>query len=264
MTTDAARYWEDAHAGEESLNTVGWRGLGRAFNGWMYAVRRRVFRRVVSGHVPLSSSLRVLDIGSGTGFYLDLWRELGLQRIEGSDLSERAVLRLRAAYPDLPIHTLDLGGEASALAGEDYDLVSVMDVLFHITDEGDYARAIRNLGTLVRPGGYLVMSENLLADRVEAVTAQVSRSEAQILSSLRDAKLEVTACAPMFVLLNGPVDATGSWLPRWWTLLTKVVSRSETVGWVAGALLAPIELVAVRLVRRGPSTKLLVCRRADP
>jgi len=41
------------------------------------------------------------------------------------------------------------------------------------------------------------------------------------------------------------------------------VSRHEAIGWTLGALLTSIELSAVRRVHRGPSTKLLVCRRDD-
>lgn len=263
MTPGATAYWEDRHAAAESLDTVGWTGLGRSFNGWMYAVRRRVFARVVSAHVPINDDTRVLDIGSGTGFYLDLWRQLGARRIEGSDLSETAVARLRAAYPGVAIHELDVGSQQPSVSPAAYDAISAMDVLFHILDEDAYGRAIVNLGRLLAPGGRLVLSENLLAGEAHRGPAQVSRSESQVVRLLRDGGLEPLCRAPMFVLLNGPVDSDSRWLARWWTLVSKVASRNEALGWIAGALLMPIELIAVRLVRRGPSTKILVCRRVS-
>jgi 2-polyprenyl-3-methyl-5-hydroxy-6-metoxy-1,4-benzoquinol methylase len=263
MAVDATRYWEDRHASEESLDTVGWAGLGRAFNGRMYDVRRHVFRRVVQARVPIATDIKVLDIGSGTGFYLDIWSDLGVCRIEGSDLSQRAVERLRAAYPDTPIHQLDLGADnPPALGG--YDVVSAMDVLFHIVDDHAYARAVASLARLVVPGGHVVISENLLADRVERAPSQVSRSEAEILELLRSVGLQPVSRTPMFVLLNAPVDSSNVWLQRWWTLVTEAVSRNEAVGSALGTVLWPVELVALRLARRGPSTKLLVCRRIGP
>ncbi len=261
MMLGAAPYWEDRHAAAESLDTVGWTGLGRSFNGWMYAVRRRVFARVVSAHVPIRDDTRVLDIGSGTGFYLKLWTELGAPRVEGSDLSPTAVARLRAAYPDVPIHQLDIGALRPGVSPAGYDGVSAMDVLFHILDEDDYRRAIGNLAGLLAPDGHLVLSENLLADGVHRGPAQVSRSESEIVTLLREAGLEPVVQAPMFVLLNGPVDSHSRWLARWWTLVSKIASRNEALGWIVGALLMPIELAAVRFVRRGPSTKIVVCRR---
>jgi SAM-dependent methyltransferase len=261
MTVEPRSYWEEHHALGDSLDTVGWTGLGRAFNGWMYAVRRRVFKRIVPRHVPIGPDTRVLDIGSGTGFYLRLWRELGARQIDGRDLSARAVERLERAFPQSSIRAFDLGAEHPDLAPE-YDVVSAMDMLFHILDEDAYRRAIANLAALVRPGGHVVLTENLLDGRVVAAPAQISRSEAEILGLLREAGLEPLVQAPMFVLLNGPVDSTSRWLHLWWSLLTRVASFREALGWTLGALVAPFELVALRLVRRGPSTKLVVCRRS--
>lgn len=261
MAAEDSTYWDERHAADDSLDTVGWAGLGRAFNGWMYAVRRRVFRRVVGAHVPLDGDARVLDAGSGTGFYLDRWSELGARRVEGSDRSSFAVERLRAARPGAAIHQLDLSGPPEALPAGPYDAVSAMDMLFHIMDADGYARAFANLARLVRPGGHLVMSENLLAGRTETGPHQVSRSEEEILGLLRENGFEPVARAPMFVLLNGPVDSRSRLLHRWWGLVTRVVSYREWLGWLVGAVAFPLELVAVRLARRGPSTKLLVCRR---
>lgn len=261
MTPGTTQYWEDRHAAAESLDTVGWTGLGRSFNAWMYAVRKRVFKRVASAHVPVDADARVLDVGSGTGFYLDAWREIGASRIEGSDFSDTAVARLRAAYPDVPIHKLDIGAAETGIASASYDAVSAMDVLFHILDEEAYARAITNLAGLLRPRGHVVLSENLLARGVHRGPTQVCRTESQILALLAEAGLEPVAQAPMFVLMNTPIDSRSQWLARWFTLVSKVASRNEVFGWIAGALLMPIELIAVRLAGRGPSTKILVCRR---
>lgn len=264
VTTEARRYWENRHARGASLDSVGWTGLGHAFNGWMYEVRRRIFLRVVPRFLNVTPQTRVLDVGSGTGFYLRLWQELGAGHIEGSDLSERAVEWLRTEYPEMGMHVLDLGGEELTLEPGSYDAISAMDMLFHILDDDAYRRALGNLSRLLRPGGRVILTENMLEDRRESGPAQTSRSERQIVGWLAEAGLEPIACVPMFVLLNGPVDSTDPWLARWWTLLTKLVSRHEAIGWALGALLTPVELAAVRRVRRGPSTKLLVCQKAHP
>lgn len=262
-TETRQHYWEDRHARGASLDSVGWTGLGRAFNGWMYEVRRRIFLRVVPRFVTLTPQTRVLDVGSGTGFYLRLWRQLGAGRVEGSDLSERAVEWLRTEFPDTPMHVLDLGAEPLGLEPDSYDAVSAMDMLFHILDDDAYRRALGNLARLARPGGTVIITENMLDGRRLESPAQTSRSEQQIVQWLGEAGLQPIASVPMFVLLNGPADSTDPRLERWWTLLTKLVSRHEAIGWTLGALLTPIELVAVRRVRRGPSTKLLICRRSE-
>jgi SAM-dependent methyltransferase len=261
MALDAKRYWEDRLDADDSLGAVGWVGLGPAFNRWLYAVRRRVFRRVVRGQVELGEDSRVLDVGSGTGFYLGVWRDLGVTRIEGADLTDTATRRLRAAHSDTPIHQFDLGGDPSGLPDGEFDVISAMDVLFHIIDPVAYERAIMNLARLVRPGGQVVLTENLLASAPAVTAHQVSRTEKEILTLLERHGLEPSAKAAMFVLLNSPVDSESRLLRHWWSLLTRVAGASEPLGWLAGASLVPFELAAVRLVRRGPSTKILVCRR---
>src|SRR4051812_15466128 len=98
---DRRAYWEDRldrHPGREG---VGHAGLGEGLNGWMYRVRRRVFLRELAPLMDALPSRRVLDVGSGTGFYLDRWRELGAAAIVASDLTEVAVRRLRSANPDV-------------------------------------------------------------------------------------------------------------------------------------------------------------------
>jgi len=262
MPAEDTRYWERRHAADDSLDAVGWTGLGRSFNRWMYAVRRAVFSRAVRATVHPGPGTRVLDIGSGTGFYLDAWRALGAGHVEGSDLAETAAERLRRSHPGLPIHQLDLGGDRNELPDGPFDAVSAMDMLFHIMDEDAYARAVANLAVLVRPGGHVVLSENLLRDGRRFVgPVQISRSEDEIVGLLRANGLEPVRRDPMFVLLNGPVDSDNPLLKAWWGGLTRVVSFRDQLGNVLGAVLYPVELLAVRLARRGPSSKLLVCRR---
>src|SRR4051794_9078605 len=106
---DPERYWSDRLSQTFSLGGVGWLGLGESFNRWMYAVRRRVFARTLRGRVE--SHARVLDVGSGTGFYVALWRELGVKDVTGSDLTNVAVERLEDRFPGLRFEQLDISAE---------------------------------------------------------------------------------------------------------------------------------------------------------
>ena len=97
-------FWEGRLDEDWTETGVGYRALGRRFNTWMYRVRREVFLREV-GSLDLDwPRTRVLDVGSGTGFYVQAWRDLGAGSVTGCDLTQAAVDRLGVAdgVGDLP------------------------------------------------------------------------------------------------------------------------------------------------------------------
>ncbi len=261
-TFEPERYWSERLEQTYSLAGVGWLGLGEPFNRWMYAVRRRVFRRTIRASVDLEGA-RVLDVGSGTGFYVGLWRELGVADITGSDLTGVAVERLRYLFPEVRFEQLDISGDRPELGGP-YDAISAMDVLFHIVDDEGYARAFRNLATLLTPGGRLVFTENLLHAETQRAEYQTSRSLDEVEGLLRDAGLEVELRRPMFVLMNTPVDSDSAFLRRTWTAVNLLVQRGPRWGSLAGSVLYPIDVALSRWLTEGPSTEIVVCRKSGP
>ena len=94
------------------------------------------------------------------------------------------------------------------------------------------------------------------------------RAPHQAIRSLDDVRRAVAAAGlreelrrPMLVLLNAPVDTRSRVLrASWWTLRTAAL-RGETAGWLAGAAAYPLEVALARVLREGPSTELMVCRR---
>jgi SAM-dependent methyltransferase len=264
VAADRRAYWEDRLSREFSLDGVGYTGLGRAFNEQMYRVRRHGFLRLVR---PLLSDLpapEVLDVGSGTGFYLGLWEELGAARITGSDVTQTAVAALARSHPRHRLLQMDITARELALEPASFDFVSAIDILFHIVDEQAHARAIENLGALVRPGGRVILSENLYRVPPPPAEHQVGRSEATILERLRAAGLVLERRAPMFVLMNTPVRS-GSRLHRAaWARLVATLTRRPKLGEPVGRVLHPFETALVDRLRSAPSTEFLVCRRQPP
>jgi SAM-dependent methyltransferase len=257
---DPAAYWEERLSTRFTLGSTGWLSLGEGFNRWMYAVRRHAFTRFVPGVVGDPASLRVLDVGSGTGFYLDRWRQLGARDVTSCDLTSAAVERLRASFPELTVVKSDIGGEAGQLPPGSYDAVSVIDVLYHIVDDDRYRRAFANLAGLLSPEGTLFFTENLVLAG-HRVRHQVHRTRETIEEMVADAGLEVVGEQPFFFLMNDPVASNSRLLHAWWKLLSEAVVRQEAIGWAAGATLFPVELALTRIFRHGPSTTLLACRR---
>jgi SAM-dependent methyltransferase len=255
---DARAYWESRLSAGFDPDGVGYIGLGVSFNRWMYRVRRRMFLRAISARLDPSTA-RVLDIGSGTGFYIDRWHELGVSSVTGSDLTAIAVRRLELRYPHDRVLRLDVGG--SDLPDDRFTHISAMDVLYHVVDDAHYERAFSNLSRLLEPGGLLVFSENFIHADATSTEHQVSRRMDRIESIVAAAGLEQIMRRPLFFLMNAPVDSSSRLHVRWWNALARIVHGRELAGAIAGAALYPFELAAVRLLHEGPSTELMVCRK---
>lgn len=265
-------YWESRLKADYSLQGVGYKRLGKQYNKWMYRLRAHVFQRVARGLDVDWSSARVLDVGSGTGFYVDQWHRLGVPKVVGLDITEKAVGELRQRFTGDQFYQVDIGGKdvpspvsrlttPGGLAPGGFDAISAMDVLFHIVDDYQYQQAFRNIASLLKPGGWFIWSDNFLRHGTERVAHQVSRSLAESEAAVRAAGLEIVDRRPMFVLMNYPAD-TQSKLMRWaWKAMVAPATAAEGLGSVIGAVLYSLERTLTSVAKESPSTEMMLCRR---
>ena len=260
---DPREYWERRLSRSYTLGDVGWLGLGVGLNRWMYRVRRHVFLDALRPVIGDPRSARVLDVGSGTGFYVQRWHELGVPAVTGSDLTQAAVDQLAGHHPADRFARFDVGGDELPFERASFDAVSAMDVLFHIVDDERFGRAFHNVAALLRPGGVFVFSENCLHGEQLQTRHWASRRLADIEALCAEAGLEIVERRPMFVLLNSPVDSRSRALHASWRVVTKLAMTRNRLGTLVGAVLYPLELALVSRLREGPSTELVICRRTS-
>jgi SAM-dependent methyltransferase len=207
----------------------------------------------------------VVDIGFGTGEWLDFWLARGAE-VAGIDLTETAVARGRKRYPGVELFRADIA--AALPTDRRFDAVSAMNVLLHITDDGDCRRALENLRRLVRDGGVLLLAEPIVTQRYAPPPDRSATSVARTLewwrAALRETGFEIIELRPATCVLGNPVDAPGARAfrshLRLWLGLGRVVGDSERRAHAAGALLYPLDRLLARVLRHGPSGKLLLAR----
>jgi 2-polyprenyl-3-methyl-5-hydroxy-6-metoxy-1,4-benzoquinol methylase len=258
---EVKNYWEDRLTKVFSLHGVGYAGLGVRYNRWIYAVRRRVFLRTLKACPPLPAGARVLDIGCGTGFYIDRWKELGVAAVTGMDLTSAAVNNLAKRYPDCTFVKQDIGENVLPEGLGQFDAVSAFDVLFHIVDEERYENALRNIASLLKPGGLFIHSDNFLHGSAITIGHQSSRSLADIEKKLDAAGFDIISRRPMLYLMNDPIDGTHPWVRLFWKVQARVISVHELAGWIVGCLLYPVELLLTKATSESPTTEIMVCRK---
>jgi SAM-dependent methyltransferase len=255
-------YWEQRLGQHPHLAGVGSLACGLPLNRWLYRVRSHRFRAVVRRLGIDAARQRILDVGSGTGFYLEQWKRLGAGAVDGLDFATTAVSELRAAHPESRIYRCDLGDRESALPSDAYDVVSAFDVLFHIVDDGRYATALHHLARVLRPGGLLLYSDNFVhRPRPPAGSYHFSRTLETIGRELDRAGFDLLWRVPMFVLLNAPDDTSSRALHGWWRLVSAATRRHEALGLLIGAAAFPLELVLTGMLRESPSTEIAACRK---
>ncbi|WP_051297779.1 class I SAM-dependent methyltransferase [Brevibacterium album] len=284
---DHSGFWEESLDADWTERGVGYQALGLAFNSWMYRAREEVFMRE-AGRAGVGRGTRVLDIGSGTGLYIRWWSRMLPAEVSGSDLTTAAVRNLRERFPENRFEQLDITSGTGPFEPGSFDVVSCMDVLFHITDDEAYRAALRNIAALLRPGGTFVLTENFVhrpAARVPAESAdttadgtatedaaaqgaaahehrahQTNRSLAWIEDALAEAGLRLEHRTPHLVLMNAQVDAPWLWRKAWGGAL-RAATLTEATGGLAGRMLHPLERTLARRFRESPTTELAFARK---
>ncbi|KYK28215.1 MAG: class I SAM-dependent methyltransferase [Theionarchaea archaeon] len=251
-------YWETTLQKNFNVVGVGHSGLGVQYNKWMYRVRKYVFIRQLR-HLSGLTSADILDIGSGTGFYIERWKQIGIKSVTGSDITSVSVNELKKRFPDSKFYQIDIGDAVTH--SKKYDMISAFDVLFHIVDDNRFEKALQNIHSLLKPGGYFVFSDNFLHGLPERATTQVSRSLKDITETLEKTGFHIIKRVPMFVLMSNPVDSQSWLLKSLWRVIKYCIARSEVVGFVVGTVLYPAEVVLVSLLEESPTTEMAICKR---
>lgn len=225
---DPHEYWQSRLADDWSLRGVGQRRLGATFNDYAYKRRGERFEKLVEEYVPDVSSARVLDVGSGTGFYLDHWQQAGAKEVSGLDLTEAAVANLQAKFPALDVHLGDISdGIPAGLEPASFDVVSAFDVLFHIVDDQRFSAALQTIAGLLRPGGIFLWSDFFVHGPKVADKHIVFRNLDQTRAVLAANGLEELGRRPMFFTMAEPRDSSGGALLLGWRAVMGLAALSE-------------------------------------
>lgn len=232
-------FWEQRLSEQFDLRGTGETALSLAYNKACYALRADVVSAALARAGVAPRGRRVLDVGCGTGFWTDYYVVRGAE-YTGLDIAQVSVDRLAERYPGQRFARADV---ADGVPGGPFDIVNVIDVLYHVTDDVRWQAALRHLAGAVSPGGLLLVTD-AFADFGALAAHNVMRPLGRYASLLDAAGLAREQLRPTHVLLNRHL---GPWrfLNRWPGLL----------------LAADRTLLALGFGHGEGTNKLLVCRR---
>lgn len=261
-------YWERLLSQRDDLTGVGHPEMPVELNAALYRVMRsRVLKALASKGVPLQDA-RVLDVGSGTGFWLAAWRSVGARRIMGLELTAAASQVLRQKHPDVDIVQGDISAVAPPVDGE-FDVVSAMSVLLHVVEDDRWRRALDNLCNVLTSDGWLLIIDPAVRHRWwgEPLTAEsnsVPRPLASWEAELAHRGLRLHAVVGVSALLNNVADTKHRWtftlLSRYWYYVRRLLIRFAVL---RGPFTKGLEMMDRGVLMTGwsPSSKLLLFRR---
>lgn len=126
--------------------------------------------REIEGHLPAGRQLRILDVGTGTGFFAILLARQG-QQVEGIDLTPAMLVeaRAQAAQEGLSIPFREMDAQALSYEDETFDMVLSRNLTWTLPQpEKAYAQWYR----VLKPGGLLLNFDADYAANVRSESTQ--------------------------------------------------------------------------------------------
>jgi len=200
---DARDYWDGRLSTTWSVAGTGHQQYSAGYNRWLYRAKRRALRRALRG-VPAGAAL---DVGSGAGWVL---RELLSHRwaVAGCDVAPVAVERLRRELPEVDVTLVDAGRDRLPGPDGSVDLVTALDVTYHLVEDTGFDHLLHEVGRVMRPGGTLVASDTFGATDVVPAQHVHFRSADRWRTAAEPAGLTVERLQPYFRRLSRDEQAS--------------------------------------------------------
>lgn len=150
-------YWQE-RTGRFGAASVGY-GCDDRLIRWDNARRARALLRLVR----ITPGMRVLDVGTGAGYWAIRYAKLGAA-VTGLDFCEDLlrVAEARARSAGVEIAWLCTPLEQAVLPPDTFDLVTSITCLQHITDEARQRQAIQRILRSLKPHGIFLLVEDTI------------------------------------------------------------------------------------------------------
>jgi SAM-dependent methyltransferase len=199
------RYWSQRLSQEFSIRGVGHISYGQGYNEWLYRRKRIALTHALPKSPPGS---RALDVGSGTGWVVKYLLDRKFA-VTGCDITQVAVDRLRLSYPTAHFFRLAVGSAPIPLDDACLHLVTAMDVLYHIVDDELWQKAVQEFSRVLRPDGYLIVTDALGRNHLDEAAHVRKRSIDEWESAAMNAGLRIVKVGSLYRWLSRSKDLKG-------------------------------------------------------
>ncbi len=268
---DPKTYWEHRLSERLDITTVGHKGLGYVYNGWLYKARFRAMRRAIRKLNISISGRSLIDIGVGSGAWIPFWETLRPTKIVGLDITSASVSVLRVRYPHMDFCQGDICSQTGIILKKKFNIVTAFDILFHITDDDCFSNAISNLSKLIESDGWLILSDSFCNNSWGPFYHEYHRSYDAYLEAFNSVGLKPIHVEPIFFAMTTNISIPDSrydtYLSRFAETTLRLVSRlsqrqsTEWMNYPIGYGLYLLDGMFNKIRSKGPSLNILFARK---
>jgi len=264
-------FWEERFSKKLDLTTVGQIGLGYVYNSWLYRARFHAMRRALRKLSLDISQKSLIDIGVGCGAWIPFWQKHSILKIVGIDITSASICALKKKYPQFVFIEGDISSQSQIAEGEDFDIVTAIDVLFHITDDKSFSSALLNISKLVKDGGWVIMSDSFCSRPWGPFYHEYHRSYDDYLKEFDLVGLRPFHVEPIFYTMTANVSEFHSGYEKVFNCFTKTMlsivgkgsccPQTEWMNHLIGCSLYLLDNILCKIKRDGYSLKLLFAQK---
>ncbi len=226
---DSQPFWSRRLEEQPALTGTGTAPFGPLYQRWLYKLKEVAIKKLLRPYRDRLQSAEVLNVGCGTGYFEPFFARYGAGHVTGVDFVKSAIETLRRKHTPYEYLTADISEPLPEdLIGRTFNLVTAIDVLYHIVDESSYRAALGNLCRLCHPqGGLLLWTDAPGRENNPAQSHCRYRSWSDYDRILSPFHVHRVAWTPMYYLFDVYNRRSEFWAryPRWSYPLMYVVDR---------------------------------------
>jgi ubiquinone/menaquinone biosynthesis C-methylase UbiE len=164
---DLKDYWEKRiRKFEGRLRSVGHISFSDKVNKYIYMARVKALNRILAENNFSLSGKKVLDSGCGIGYFTEYYSRTDASQVVALDISPTAVKYCvkNVKRADCVIACLSY----MPFRTNYFDVVHAFDVLYHITDDYDWKKALTEISRVLSKGGVVVLTEKFIDKSIES------------------------------------------------------------------------------------------------
>jgi len=206
MKYEPREYWEKRLRKHFNLKGVGCVRFNESYNKYLYSLKEMVLNRVLNEYHINVKGKSILDVGCGTGFFIEYYRERGAAKILGIDIAPISINNLRKKFTDVEFQVLDISKEIPFK--NIFDLVNAFDVMYHIIDEDRFRKAILNICNATRRKGFVLITDVFGKRDIRPAAHVKFRCYLKYKQLLLDGGVRILGIFPLYYLMGRGLPAT--------------------------------------------------------